>query len=218
MKKHIDKRKNLKKNKKNIDVLRIIIRFFFGFLIPYVAINCIILFLFTTGPEIIVEDYNTEDYNISNVKFQVKNILPISKISITKDNGENVKLDKLADDEYSIPISSNGSYKIEVLSVNKMQAVTFVDINAIDDTPPSIDTDTLVYSTGTLSFNINDNQSGINYDNLYVTNSSGEQIKPTYIDKSTGMVQFALESAEGITIHIEDKIGNSTGININLAN
>lgn len=216
MKKRINKRKNT--DKKNIDVLRIIIRFFFGFLIPYVAINLIILFLFTTGPEIIVEDYNTEDYNISNVKFQVKNILPISKISITKDNGEEVKLDKLDDKEYSIPITTNGSYKIEVLSINKMQAVTFVDINAIDDTPPSINTDTLVYSTGTLSFNINDNQSGINYDNLYVINSSGEQIKPNYIDKSTGMVQFALESAEGITIHIEDKIGNSTGININLTN
>ena len=217
MKKTNNRKRNNNKKEKQIDILRIVVKFFFGFLIPFVAINCIILFLYTTGPEIIVEDYNNEDYNITNVKFQVKNVLPITSVTVSKDNGDIVKYTKLNDD-YSIPIDSNGSYKITVLSINKMQAVTFVDINAIDDTPPSINTDTLVYSTGTLSFNINDNQSGINYDKVYVKNSSGEEFKPTYVDKSTGMVQFTLESAEGIIIHIEDQMGNSAETNINIAN
>ena len=217
MKKTNNRKRNNNKKEKQIDILRIVVKFFFGFLIPFVAINSIILFLYTTGPEIIVEDYNNEDYNITNVKFQVKNVLPITSVTVSKDNGDIVKYTKLNDD-YSIPIDSNGSYKITVLSINKMQAVTFVDINAIDDTPPSINTDTLVYSTGTLSFNINDNQSGINYDKVYVKNSSGEEFKPTYVDKSTGMVQFTLESAEGIIIHIEDQMGNSAETNINIAN
>lgn len=210
------KTRHKRSKSKSDDITIIIKKFFLGFLIPFLAINGTMFFLFTTYPTIIVDDYDSNDYNIKEIKFQIKNKLPISNVEILLNETTPISYN-IQSNKYVFPITDNGSYKITATSINKTKATTFVDINELDNNPPTIDSESLIFSTGTLSFNIQDNQSGINYENVYIIDKNNEIIKASYVDKDTGLVQFAIDSTDGITIHIEDMIGNSEETNINIS-
>lgn len=184
----------------------LVYKFFIGFLIPYVLINGIIFVVYTAKPHIniISDNINTTD---ANVKFEIKSLLPLTKLSITKDE---LPIDyKKEGSTYIIPITSNGGIKIEATSINKITTPTYVEINTIDDIGPSINIEDNMLVIGTLTLTIDDNDSGINYDSIYgVINN--EKIKPIFIDKSTGTIKFKIENNSSILIHVEDNIGNSS--------
>lgn len=181
-------------------------KIFIGFLIPYVLINGLIFFFIVSKPHInIITD--TTDSRSDHIRFSVKSILPIIKISVTKDEAP---IEYIKDgSEYIIPITSNGGIKIEATSINKATTPTYIEVSTMDDVSPSINIEDATYAAGTLTIQATDNDSGINYDNIYGI-VDGETIKPDFIDKSTGTLKFKIKSGSSITIHIEDYIGNST--------
>ena len=60
-----------------------------------------------------------------------------------------------------------------------------------------------------ITFVVSDDQSGINYDNLYSIDDSGRKEHPQSLDESSGTVTFRFENTSSLTIHVEDKSGNS---------
>ncbi|MCQ2609523.1 MAG: hypothetical protein MJ151_01855 [Lachnospiraceae bacterium] len=184
----------------------LVYKIFIGFLIPYVLINGLIFFFIVSKPHINIITDTTSTKN-DHVRFNVQSILPIIKLSVTKDEKP---IEYIKDgNDYIIPITSNGGIKIEATSINRATTPTFIEVNTIDDVSPVINIEDATFALGTLTITVTDNDSGINYDEAYGT-TNGKTIKPIFIDKSTGTLKFKVDKGLSITIHIEDNIGNTT--------
>lgn len=193
--------KRSKANKKQkIDIGHAILRFFFGFLIPFVLINGLILFLFIQLPTIEVE------HDDSKIKFTVSCLLPITDVKAYFDQTE-IPYTKVSD-TYLIDANENGIYRIQVKAINGATKDQPITVESRDSEPPIINTDEAIIAGNTLTFNVQDTLSGINYDNLYITTDGETHVKPIYVDKPSGTVQFKIESNSSITIHVEDTLGN----------
>ena len=198
--------KNIKTPKHNKpNILHFVIRFFFGFLFPFVVINGIILFLYIQTPVINVVDTESKDYDENIIKFTIDSLLPISDIKAFFEDTE-VAYTKMGG-IYSVNADSNGTYQIKVTSINGATSNQYVQIEARDNIAPIINIEDAIITGNTLTISIYDTESGINYENLYATLDDGSVEEPTYVDKSSGTVKFTLKSK--ITIHVEDVLGNS---------
>lgn len=182
-----------------------ILKFILYAFLPYIIINGLILFLIIDKPEIII--LNKDQENVKEIRFVIKHILPIENISII--NNEEKAYYYKDKREYVLPVDNNGTYKISATTINKMTDNVYVDINSKDDVNPTIDIENATYAAGNLTINIEDIDSGINYDAVYgIIND--EITKPSFIDKATGTVKFRISSNQNITVHIEDLAGNVT--------
>lgn len=196
--------------KNKMSPLEIILRFFFGFLIPFVVINGIIFFLFIQVPTINITKEDSSDYEESKIKFQVECILPITEIK-TYFNDTDVPYTKNGD-TYIINADENGTYKIVASALNKASSEALATLETKDVIAPTIDLENAVVTGNTLIFSVKDEQSEINYDNLYGLLENGEKISPSHIDAVSGNIQFKIESGEKIIIHVEDIEGNGADI------
>lgn len=194
------------KLKRGMSVGEIILRFFFGFLIPYVLINGIIFFLFIQTPKIQVFEQDSKDYEEDKIKFSINCILPITDVKTYYQESE-IAYSKLGN-VYIINANNNGAYKINVNALNNSTANSIIEIDSKDSVPPTIDLDSAVVTGNTLIISVHDNQSGINYDNLYATLENGTKLDPTYIDKSSGTIQFQITEGKKVIVHVEDDFGN----------
>ena len=194
------------KSKRKMSVGEIILRFFFCFLIPYILINGIIFFLFIQTPKILVVEQNSKDYEENKIKFSIDCILPVTDVKTYYQEAE-IAYTKLGN-VYIIEADNNGAYKINVTALNKSTANSIIEIDSQDNVPPTIDLDSAVITGNTLIISVHDNQSGINYDNLYATLENGTKLDPTYIDKASGTVQFQITEGKRVVVHVEDEFGN----------
>ncbi len=133
-------------------------------------------------------------------------MIPLSDVKTYFQNSE-ISYSKLGD-TYVVDVNDNGVYKIIVVAMNKSQADYTTEVESKDNVAPSIDVDNAVITGNTLIVSISDDQSGINYDKVYAALEDGTNIKPTYVDKSSGTVQFQIESGSKVTVHVEDDLGN----------
>lgn len=193
----------------------ILFRIFFGFLIPYVAINGIILFLFIQTPKIHIVDSDSAEYEDSKIKFYTESLLPI--VDIKTFFQENPIAYSKFGEYYIIDAKENGTYQIIVTSLNKATVNSYVDIEAHDSDGPVINVDEAVVMGNTLTITVSDSLSGINYDNIYAIDENGNTESPKYIDKASGTVQFQFDSKKKLTIHVEDTNGNVTEAAFNAA-
>ena len=191
----------------------IILRFFFGFLIPFIVINGFILFLFIQTPKVQVVDSNSNDYDETKIKFTISCLLPISDVKTYYQETE-IPYSKLGA-YYIIDANDNGTYQIRVTSLNMATVNSYVDIEFRDSEPPTINSSDATITGDTLTFTVQDSQSEINYDNLYGTYEDSTTISPVYIDKASGTVQFKIDSTKKITIHVEDIEGNYSETSFN---
>lgn len=191
----------------------ILFRIFFGFLIPFVAINGIILFLFIQTPKIHVVDSESTDYEDSKIKFYTESLLPI--IDIKTFFQENPIAYSKFGDYYIIDAKDNGTYQIIVTSLNKATVNSYVDIEAHDNDAPTINVDDAVIIGNTLTITVSDPLSGINYDNVYAIDENNNTESPKYIDKASGTIQFQFDSKKKLTIHVEDVNGNASEATFN---
>ena len=194
------------KIKNRMSIAEILIRIFFGFLIPYVLINGLLFFLFIQVPKIQVVDQNSKDYEENKIKFSIDCALPLTDVKTFYQESE-IAYSKLGN-LYIINADNNGSYQIKVTALNKSSANSIVEIKSQDSVAPNIDLDSAVITGNTLIISVRDNQSGINYDNLYATLENGTKIIPSYIDKSSGTVQFQITDGKKVIVHVEDDFGN----------
>ena len=57
-----------------------ILRFFLGFLIPYLVINGLILFFVIQTPTITADEPDTKDYKSADVSFKVSSLIPMKSV------------------------------------------------------------------------------------------------------------------------------------------
>ena len=194
------------KNKDRMSITEIILRFFFGFLIPFVLINGVIFFLFIQTPKMQVVDQDSKDYEKNKIKFSISCILPLTNIQTFYENNE-IPYTKLAN-QYVIDADTNGTYQIKVTALNQAVANSTFTLESLDSIAPTIDINSAIITGNTLIISAYDNQSGINYDNVCAKLEDGSQVKPSYIDKSSGTIQFQITDGSKVTIHVEDNLGN----------
>lgn len=197
---------NKSATKNKIDILSILFKIFCGFLLPFVAINGLILYLFIQVPTITILDEDSPEYEVSKIKFTVSCMLPITDTRAYYENNE-IAYTKLGD-IYVVDATNNGSYQITATAINGAKSQVIATLESQDILPPAIDLENAVITSNMLIFSIFDDESEINYDNLYATLEDGTRLTPTYIDKSSGTVQFQITPGQKITVHVEDIEGN----------
>lgn len=202
--------------KSKMSTAEILIRFFFGFLFPFVFINGLILFLYIQSPKINVIDNDSKDFEDSKIKFTIDCILPIT--SITTNFQENDIPYTKNNEYYIIDAKENGTYAIHTKALNGAIAHSYVDIETIDTEPPVINSSDAIITASTLTFTVSDNQSGINFDKIYAKTEDGKEIKPSYIDKSSGTVEIPIDKTNKLVVHIEDMNGNIAETTFNISN
>ena len=201
-------------NEKRNTILNIFIRIIFGFLVPFFVINGLIYFLYTAHPTINIDtsDNAIGDNGTANISFTIDCPIPLSSIIVYRnedDGGINeIPYTKLGD-KYNINISENGTYIIVAKSLNNSVAKTSTYIDTLDNNPPTIYMENAILIGKSITFVISDDQSGINYDNLYSIDDSGRKEHPQSLDESSGTVTFRFENTKTLTIHVEDMSGNS---------
>lgn len=197
----------MSKNKK-MSIAEIIVRFFLGFLIPFVVINGIILYIYIQAPSIKVVAQDSDEFEKNKIKFTIDCKLPLKDVEVTFQN--NVVAYTKLKDMYIVEVNSNGSYQIKATAINNAIANCYGGVETIDSMPPNIDLDTAIITGNTLIISIHDDQSEINYDKLYATLEDGTTIRPIQVDKSIGSVQFQIDKGNKITVHLEDEHGNAS--------
>ena len=201
-------------NEKRNTILNFFLRIFFGFLVPFVVINGLIYFLYTAHPTIIItkNDNNIEEDGTVNVSFTIDCPIPVSSIIVYRNEEDNtineIPYTKLGD-TYNINLSENGTYIIVAKSLNNSVARTSTNIDNLDNTAPTIHMEDAILIGKSITLVISDDQSGINYDNLYSIDDSGRKEYPQSLDESSGTVTFRFENTSSLTIHAEDMSGNS---------
>lgn len=195
-------------SKQKIPVAEIILKFFFGFLIPFVLINGLIFFIYIQCPLIKIVDSASEEFEENKIKFSVECKLPLKEVKVLYQD-KDFAYSKV-NNFYVADAAESGTYSISATAINGAISVYNVRIESKDVIPPSIDVDTVVITGNVLNITVSDDSSGINYDNLYATLENGEKILPSFIDKEIGAVQFKIESGDKIVIHVEDTFGNSS--------
>ena len=197
-----------KKTKYKMPISEIILRFFFGFLIPFVAINGLILFIYIQCPNIKVVDTDSNEYEENKIKFYVACRIPLKDVSVSYNNNS-IPYTK-SNDTYILDISDNGVYTIKAVAINGATSNYSVPVDTKDSVPPKIDIDTAIITGNTLMVTVSDNESSVNYDNLYATLEDGTKIIPKSVDKAVGTIQFQIDSGNKIVVHVEDEYGNSS--------
>lgn len=182
-----------------------VLKFILCLLLPYIVINSIIFFIIVDKPTILVDNKNEDHKN--EIRFTIQHILPLESVSII--NNEEKAYYYKNGFQYVVPVENNGTYKISATTINKMTANMYIDVSTNDDVNPVINIEDAIYQAGTLTLNISDNDSGINYDCVYGI-IDGVKTNPSFIDKPTGTVKFKVSSKQEIIIHIEDLNGNVT--------
>ena len=200
----------MKKKKKKSPFLSILLHY----VLPYLVLNSCILFFVLATPKLQVNDPTEHgDKNALAVLVHVDSVLPIKNFS-AKLEGEELNFTK-ENQNYLIPVSSNGNLRISVTSINGMQKVVNSQINSFDENPPVIDEDHVVLGSGYVEFTVSDTQSGVDFASIYGIDKDGDNIKPKNIDENTGTVQFSMKT-NGITVYVSDNAGNQVSGNFNL--
>lgn len=177
---------------------------FLCYAIPFLLINGCIFYLVTAKPKIEVTVGDSNDYITSPVTIKIKSLLPTKGIVASMDSQE-LELEKTGRKEYVATVQKNGVLEITVTNFNTMFATDFEQISSLDDNPPTINSDSI--ESGILTIVMEDSQSGIDYDSLFATGSTGASQKPLTIDKTTSTATFKMDPL-GLTVTVKDMAGH----------
>ncbi len=175
-------------------------------LLPYVAVNGLILLLVTAGPKVEIQVADTNDYRTTQVQFTVKSLLPLKSLTANIESVD-VPFEKNGS-SYTATVNMNGTFYVAATSLNGMEASNYADVSVLDATPPAINEGDCDISGGDLSFVITDSQSGVNFDSIYGIYDGTKEVRPTSYDRETGLVVIPLYT-DSIQIHAEDMVGNA---------
>ena len=120
-------------------------------------------------------------------------------------NGSPVELRKIGLKTYTAILTTNGVLEVKLTAFNKMKAALYEQVDVLDDAPPTVKDN--VFEDGVLTFRLEDSQSGVDFSSISGCDEDHPEILPLSIDRSTGLVSFALKK-ENLTIKAKDKIGN----------
>lgn len=204
-------RRNSHQSKEKSNISSIILKFFLGFLLPYLLINGIIFFVYTEVPRINIKE-QSDDKQLSKIEFTIDSKLPIIDVKVECSNQE-VPYTKQGS-IYYIDAPQVGTYKITAKALNQLSAVSSCSIESLDESAPIIHTESAIIANGTITITISDNQNAINFDSIYAKDEDGNMIEAMSKDQNTGSVQFNVSGLSSIIIHAEDMSGNASETNI----
>ncbi len=191
-----------------------LLRFLFGFLVPYIVINGLILLFMIQQPTIETTEPDTKDYQLASLDIKVDSLIPLKSLTATMDSTE-LPLEK-SGSSWHVETEKNGTMTLTAKSINGMSKTVYVQINLLDDTGPTIDEDSVNLGAGYLEFNASDTQSGVNWDSIYGVDSLGNNVKPTDINKTSGRVTFSM-AGDAITVYIKDLANNESSANFSVS-
>lgn len=109
-------------------------------------------------------------------------------------------------DNWHTQISKNGDYVIVLTDSMKRTTKKTIRVNCIDTTPPSAEVVSI--EGGLTILHLTDNETGINFTNVYCLTPDGARLYPEHTDEPAGEVAFRLP-AKDITLHYEDNAANT---------
>ena len=116
------------------------------FILPFIAINLIILFLAVSTPKIDYTISDTQDYKTVDLSIKIRSLLPLKEMTVTLET-KPVELVK-EKGVYKTTLEDNGTLEIQVTGWNGMTKSAYEHIATLDDAPPSIDEDDYVMEDG----------------------------------------------------------------------
>lgn len=174
------------------------------YILPFLLFNGILFYCVTAKPNITLELGDTNDYLTTNATLKISSWFPTKSISVSM-HGEELELGKSEKRTYTIPIYRNGLLEANVTNLNGMVSAEFVQIDILDDNPPTIEDAQI--ADGIVRVTITDSQSGVNFDSIYAVNASGEQLVPLTVDRETNTLSFEMDPA-GLQVFAQDRAGN----------
>ncbi len=174
------------------------------YVLPFIVINGLIFFLVTSKPKGQVAISESSDYISTAMELKINSLLPVTNIEVAL-NGSPVELRKIGLKTYTAILTTNGVLEVKLTAFNKMKAALYEQVDVLDDAPPTVKDN--VFEDGVLTFRLEDSQSGVDYSSISGCDEDHPEILPLSIDRSTGLVSFALKK-ENLTIKAKDKIGN----------
>lgn len=181
---------------------------FYKYVVPFCLFNAIIFYIVVSKPQFTIKVGETTDFLSSDVEINISSFLPVKSINAVL-NSEEIELNKVSKKTYTGTVKSNGSLEICVENVNGMSNTVFEQINALDDTPPSVSSNGI--EKDELFVYIEDSQSGIDYSSIYSSTDEGENSSPESIDKLNGIVSFKMNE-DVLHILVKDNAGNESQI------
>lgn len=140
------------------------------------------------------------------VKVRVDSRVPVKELIFTDENGQNTYGVRLSGNEYEVPVSENGRYRITAQANNGKRDESEVVVNCVDNKAPQVANITTDGPQTTIVFA--EDLSGIDFEKVYcVAAGESEPIKPAQIHEAENYAVFTL-SDQDHTLHFRDKAGN----------
>lgn len=140
------------------------------------------------------------------VKVHVDSRVPVKELIFTDENGQNTYGVRLSGNEYEVPVSENGRYRITAQANNGKRDESEVVVNCVDNKAPQVANITTDGPQTTIVFA--EDLSGIDFEKVYcVAAGESEPIKPAQIHEAENYAVFTL-SDQDHTLHFRDKAGN----------
>lgn len=189
---------NYRRERFALQKLILIIMMVLFFLLP-------VLFI---APKVSIQETTTDTSTDPIYEVNVSSVFPpVSRVTATID-GRNVPVYETGTRQYSIKPTVNGSMTITVVLSNRQYVSEQVEVTGIDRTAPVLVSNET--RNGQLLLYLQDEEggSGIDYENIYAADGTGNQLRPVSWDEETGCVVFDYP-ASSLNIFVPDHAGNT---------
>lgn len=146
----------------------------------------------------------------AGIEVRVDSPLPVNQIWAEKKGSAPVYGHQTGSKKYVIYLNENGSYKIKVKSNNGRVTEEELKVKYIDSRLP----EALVnLEHGRLYVSARDEDSGIDFDDMYCDGEGTGRINPVKLNAAEGTAEFELPEKD-VVLHLKDKAGNRSKIPI----
>lgn len=179
----------------------------------------VILVLFFTLPLLFIIPVfsltlsNSSDSGSPIYNVNVDTFLPISRITALID-GHNTAVYETGNGTYSIEPTRNGNMTVTVTLANHQYSVQDIEVDNVDRDPPQLLSNK--QKKRHVYLYLEDEGSGINYEEVYAMETEGERIEPLSCDEETGCIEFAFPETS-MNVYIPDKAGNRLQLIISIS-
>lgn len=131
--------------------------------------------------------------------------VPIRQIQVQMDD-RNIPVYEISPGEYIVQPRSNGTMNVSVTLLNRQRTSVDLDVADVDMESPVLN------STGTgegiIIFNVSDNESGVDYEGITLTDPDGNILTPIGFDADAGQVFLPYPECT-LNVRIPDMHGNT---------
>lgn len=159
------------------------------------------------GPEIRKINIPSETLKAeAQLSFEVTSAMPVTKVTVTGENGHEIHAVSSDGSHFTAPISENGTYVIAASARSGKTAQEETEVTCFDQDSPEVTT--LEEENGMLAVTFKENGSGLDYNSIYCETKNGTVIKPSRIDEGKQRVWFPLPKEEQ-KLFVSDLSGNT---------